>query len=207
MIKKQEKDSAGTGGKPDRPLNRWSEWLQAFTAGIAVVLSVSSLVRGPESFDWLTSRVSNDQARTRHELAGIREELKHLKLQLDAVAKSPARTGVTVELEDVSRAEKSLERKMQSIEEIILKDPAEALAIPMLRKDIERIQELNQAQLAALTADLERTYSLVIATLIALAVAVLTPALTNLLARRRERITATNEHVAQPPNPGPQADV
>src|SRR5436853_2908604 len=32
MIKKQEKDSAGTGGKPDRPLNRWSEWLQAFTA-------------------------------------------------------------------------------------------------------------------------------------------------------------------------------
>ncbi len=49
---------------------------------------------------------------------------------------------------------KDLKARFSNIESIIIKDPVKALEIPLLRMDIERIQELNQSQIAALKQDL-----------------------------------------------------
>ena len=55
---------------------------------------------------------------------------------------------------------KQIDREVSALQDAILKDPAKALEMPLLRRDIESNQLANQAALVAVREELDRQYDL-----------------------------------------------
>ena len=53
-----------------------------------------------------------------------------------------------------------------------------------MRKDMEAIKDMNQLSTAGLRQDLERAYSLLVGTMVALAIAVLAPLISNIFGKK-----------------------
>lgn len=188
-------------------LRRNINFLQVLLTSVVLGLLIGSI------YDvWSISKrwgLSEDpiEARLRRlelENAGLIKANDALRKQVAALEKAPASNeNPQAQLNVLATSIQSLDKRFSEIERAILQDPAKALQLPILRKDLEKTQELTVAQTAALRQDIERTYSLITGTMIALALAVLAPALSNLSRRGQVPIDQDNKEA---PNPAARAD-
>lgn len=55
---------------------------------------------------------------------------------------------------------RQVDQEVSALQDAILRDPAKALEVPLLRRDIESSQLANQAALATVRQDIDRQYDL-----------------------------------------------
>lgn len=79
-----------------------------------------------------------------------------------------------------------LDMRLERIEKAIIRDPDGALAIPMLRRDIDNLKEANGQAIVAIKESVDQIYDLTKWLIGALSAGVLSLAVTNFLTRRKE---------------------
>jgi hypothetical protein len=110
----------------------------------------------------------------------IKDEQKRLNERIDALSKVTNQTALSAEVTDIKSSVDDLNTRFSKVEGILIQNPQEAVAIPLLRKDLDNLSSKTDLQIALLQQDADRSYNLVLVTIVALAIAVLAPALGNI---------------------------
>lgn len=162
-----------------------SEILQASLAGIAGLISFFAAIGSIFHDAGLNSdpvQQNGNIQQIETEIAQVIAEVKDLESQLGQLSEIPEESRVASEIANLNKSLDQIETRFSKIENIIVQDPSESLEIPLLQNDIQNIKEFNQSQIDTMREDIERAYTIILGTLIVLALSVLAPALTNLFA-------------------------
>lgn len=166
-----------------------SEIIQVALAGAAALMS---LIAGLSTV-FYDARLNPEATKDENvqqigaEINQVREEVADLKNQIGKLSEIPEESRIASQLTNLNQSLDQLEVRFSKIENIIVKDPSESLEIPLIQNDIENIKEVNQSQIEIMRQDIERAYTIILGTLIVLALSVLAPALINLIPNFKER--------------------
>ncbi|HEY0069149.1 MAG TPA: hypothetical protein VGE04_04185 [Chloroflexia bacterium] len=162
---------------------------------VALGALLIALIANPSSdlnpFDSDLSRTAQRQqiASLRSDLIRMESDLAHLSEEVNALSRVPEDVSVAAQLGSLNSSLDNLHERFTRIESIIIADPAKALELPLIRKDIDSIREVNQSEAAAIRQDIERSYTLIIGTILTLALAVLATAFSNITKKGKEKDT------------------
>ena len=87
-------------------------------------------------------------------------EVNSIKSHLSNITKLPPNTELSVEINETRTKVTSLESNIKALESAILADPTKALAVPLLRKDLENTREKFSTEIAQAKLEIERIYDL-----------------------------------------------
>ncbi|MFB0519025.1 MAG: hypothetical protein ACETWC_07055 [Acidobacteriota bacterium] len=120
-------------------------------------------------------RIHSTQARMDSVLIKFEKSLMETRLdieliqeQLRAPASIPKDTEVALKLSELRTELNQLISKVSNFEELIIENPLKVLEIPILRKDIDNIQENYRENLRYIRDDISRVYSLNIALMVSI---------------------------------------
>jgi len=199
----------GSEGTTSRS-TKWWDWVQMAAAFSALALTTGLLVRNPMSLvDELRHFAGAPQEpRLEAEISVLRHHLNALDGRVEGLSEPAPESAIASKVSEIETRQRALSERLEGIEKLIVASPEESLAIPMMRKDIERIEELNSVRLGAFSDEIERTYNLVITFLAALGVSVWAPALGRILRRSSEEPleAGSNGPKREPPNQPAGAD-
>jgi len=119
-------------------------------------------------------------------LSSIEGQINDLGGKIEGLSRLTDESKASAQLASVQSSLEGLQGRFTKIEGLIVQDPSKALEIPLLRKDLEGIKESTQITIGGLRQDLERAYTLLVGTMVALAIAVFAPAISNLFAKKEE---------------------
>jgi hypothetical protein len=114
------------------------------------------------------------------EIIAIKQEQIRLTEQINALSLTAPENSLTTDVIGIKNSVSNIDERLTKIEEIIIQDPQKSLEVPLLRKDLENISTTTTFQISAIRQDVERSYNLILVTLVALAVAVFAPSLGNI---------------------------
>jgi len=156
------------------------------TATVSVLLAVPLAWKKPESLG-LPAAVQQAQA-TQAQIDLIKAEVVSLPLAVSAVqsaasaASGAQLTGsVASELNQVQASVQGFTSRLQKIENAILANPAKALEIPLIQRDIESLRSSQATALSAMKDGVDRLYDINKWLLGAMAVSIVTLAISNFL--------------------------
>jgi len=92
--------------------------------------------------------------------AAQRARIDALSNYVDTVSRTGSPNATTAGIAQLQARVVTVEHKQAEIEKVILASPASALAIPMLRKDLDNVRDRSAADLAANNAAIDRIYDL-----------------------------------------------
>lgn len=121
----------------------------------------------------------------------LREELKALQSDIRNVAALPKDMKLALQLQQTQKAIKSISSRQEKLEEVILANPTRALQIPLLQRDLENLRAAQQANLVAVKGDVDRIYDLNKWLLGAMAISIVTLALSNFLKGKEPKVQST----------------
>lgn len=113
-------------------------------------------------------------------------ELEVLREQVDALASVPQDAAVAAQIGRVDQSLSDAIGRLSRLEEAILADPAKALQVPLLSNQVSGLEESTEAALVAQRESTDRVYDLLKVSILALAIGVLTLAVSNALRARKE---------------------
>lgn len=113
-------------------------------------------------------------------------ELEKINSQVKVLSQAPDETKFAAQVSGLNNSVNSLQERFTKIEALLVQDPTKALEVPLMRKDMETLKESNQTAFANLRQDIDRTFNLLLVSILALAVAILAPALSNLIGRKEK---------------------
>lgn len=90
----------------------------------------------------------------------MEERTSALEERVDVLSQIPDEAKVASKLSEIERRSQELDIRMESLEVAILQDPSKALAIPLLRKEIDHLQETQEADVQAMREEIARIYDL-----------------------------------------------
>lgn len=114
------------------------------------------------------------------------EQIKMLQIELSNQIKSA--NPATAEMAKLSAEVNSLQDQVKALNEAIVESPEKALAVPLLRKDLENMKENSQKDLSTTQLEIERVYDQnrwFIGLVFSMAVGLLTLAVSNILQLKR----------------------
>ena len=117
------------------------------------------------------------------------KELKDIKVSLNELNSSINQTNgsdTSQVSEQTAKDLAELNSKVVDLESVILKDPVEALEIPLLKRDLESIKEIHSSDILALQQSIQQTTNFTIAILITMGISVLSMALGSALRNRSD---------------------
>ncbi|UXL41041.1 hypothetical protein N7D90_24595 (plasmid) [Pseudomonas fragi] len=115
------------------------------------------------------------------ETAKLKEELRSIKTDLKNVTALPPASKLAIQLQQTQSAIKQLASRQEKLEQVILANPAKALEIPLLQRDLENVKAAHQANLIAVKEGVDRIYDLNKWLLGAMAISIMTLAISNFL--------------------------
>ena len=174
-------------------LERFTSWASVIAGIIALMITSLSLLdlrtnaglspsNGTEAELAMKAQIENINS----EIMSIKQEQAKLIEQINALSQPTSETALTRDITNLRSSVNDVDERLAKIEGIIVQDPQEALEVPFLRKDLENVSSTTELQISDLRQDVERSYNLMLVTIVALAVAVLAPALSNLFRKNRE---------------------
>ena len=122
-----------------------------------------------------------------NELSAIKHNLVETNEQIKSLSEIPEQTKMTSQLGSISSSVNQIQDKIIRLEQVIIQDPIKALEIPLLRKDLDNQKALNQAEIAAIRQEVERTYNLLIGSVVGIGLAVITSVVTNLFKKEKAK--------------------
>ncbi|TKD37244.1 hypothetical protein [Azotobacter chroococcum] len=124
------------------------------------------------------------------EVSKLREQITTLRSETAKITQIPDEAKLGVRLGELNQLVKSLDERLQKLETAILSNPAKALEIPLLQRDLENLRQSQQANLTAVKEGVDRLYDINKWLLGAMAISIITLALSNFL---RSRPTEVNQ--------------
>jgi hypothetical protein len=125
----------------------------------------------------ITQLIAVQETKLQH----ILSKLKELEQHISSLSNIPKEDALYIELQKVSNSVGDLNSREAKIESVILENPAKALEMPLLRRDLDNVKESQQAALVNLKDSVDRIYDLNKWLLGAMAVSIVTLAAGNLL--------------------------
>jgi hypothetical protein len=169
-----------------------SSWTSLLAGVLASVVAFSAFFLDKKQSDlgsWKVIGSAGDPALLKQyasEVSALRTELKEMRSRLDTLSKLPEHSKTGAELAKLSRMMSEMQSKQAKIEQAILSNPAKALEIPLMQRDLESLRSSQQASAVALKDAVDRVYDLNKWLLGAMAVSVLSLALGTFLRRKPE---------------------
>lgn len=113
-------------------------------------------------------------------------DIAKLRQGQEALLRQPSSDPAAVQLRLVNERLQTVEQRQVRIERAILNDPAKALEVPLLRRDIESVREANTQSLAAVRQSVDQVYDLSKWLLGALVIGILSLAISNFLTKKSD---------------------
>lgn len=151
-------------------------------AGLVVVLYRPSSEIGTSKFqvETLEKQLTATQQAMDRSLA-LQEELQSIKADIRNISKLSSNEKLAFQMSQVQRDIQQITQRQQKLENAILTSPSKALEIPLLQRDIENIKSLQKENIIAIKEGIDRVYDLNKWLLGAMAVSVVTLAVSNFL--------------------------
>lgn len=162
-------------------------------SGLLVFVSVGMLaavaVQSLSLYFWDTARdpdpIVTQLRRQTAQISSLRAEVGRLQAEVQALRKTPDRSSMGAQVASLAVTASDLRMRQQRLEVAIMDDPARALQVPLIRRDLDNLIAQQVQQGEAQRRDVERLYQLVIGLFAALAVSVLAPGLLGAWMTRR----------------------
>jgi hypothetical protein len=150
--------------------------------GMALILSslLGNLIAPPGINPVATQLRQHTNALTR-----LDAEVARLRTEIQALRSAPDRTSIGAQVASLDVAITDLRQRQGRLEAAIMEDPARALQVPLLRRDLDNLVAQQVQQMETQRRDVERLYQLLIGLFAALAVSILGPGLVD---RWKERV-------------------
>jgi hypothetical protein len=167
---------------------KFTEWTVVLAGTLSVIVGAFSVIP-----DW--QRIFTAPRHEEAESVPIRAELDALKRELISVKRDQGSLltslrGAAPETRLLADRLRLVEQREHKLEQIILSDPAKALELPLLKRDIDNVRESNAQALEAVRRSVEQTYDLSKWLLGALALGVLSLAVNSFLSKRSKGLVA-----------------
>jgi hypothetical protein len=173
----------GAGGssdeqKPGNPQFLWLRDIFVF-AGVMVTLTFGFAALGgvfglfSESPDLVATQFRQHTV----QITALRAEVGRLQAELQALRSTPDRSSMGAQVASLAVTTADLRARQQRLEGAIMDDPARALQVPLLRRDLDNLIAQQVQQVEAQRRDVERLYQLLIGLFAALAVSIVGPGL------------------------------
>jgi hypothetical protein len=114
-------------------------------------------------------------------IASLGSDLNALRQHISSISNIPKEDALNIELQKLGSSFKDLNSREAKLETVILENPAKALEMPLLRRDLDNVKDVQQAALVNLKDSVDRIYDLNKWLLGAMAVSIVTLATGNLL--------------------------
>ncbi|QDK80889.1 hypothetical protein EXU85_20640 [Spirosoma sp. KCTC 42546] len=146
---------------------------------ITILAILASLTSG--SFRLVDTQLEN--ARTQKFLDGVKKELsdtrndiRYLRLEMKSLEeiKDSKLLATAFANYRIKEAHDSLNKRFSKIEYLLNQDIEKSLEIPILRKDLEHFNEINESEISHIKSDIDKTNTLILSSLFAIAVGVFT---------------------------------
>lgn len=177
-----------------------SEWLSRFKSEwLAILGALMSVVAAILSFGLFSffekpiSPLPSDQPTSipvDQRLQEITQRIDQLAAQLESLAKMPPEANANIKLQAMDTTLTDLKTRQSKIEEVILSNPAKAIELPLLRKDLDSLKDAQQQGVTAIKQGVDQVYDLNKWLLGAMAVSIVTLAISNLI-KSREKENST----------------
>lgn len=128
-----------------------------------------------------TSNASEVRKELTLEIEGLRAQIKTLTQDTQKLVQLPPDAKLAIQLTQLQDSVRLLSERLEKIEAAILANPAKALEIPLLQRDVENLRSTQQSNLVAVKEGVDRLYDINKWLLGAMAVSVITLALSNFL--------------------------
>jgi hypothetical protein len=167
------------------------EWL-SIVAGTITALTVlatllvnwSSQTNGPT----LVNQYDVERyVRVQEKISVLEKDVASLRNQLQALSNVPDENKIAIQLKGMDTALTDLKARHAKLEDAILTNPAKAIEVPLLRKDLDNLKDSQQQNLLALQQGVDRIYDLNKWLLGAMAVSIITLAISNVLSGRKKK--------------------
>jgi hypothetical protein len=145
----------------------YAERLTVLATGVAVLGLIPGYIafrNAPESSSDALTEIARAAAREQRALRARIEvntrEVQRLRSELNSLNKPPSQGAMAAQVGNLTSRMDQMDEDLSALENAILRDPAKALEIPLLERDLENNQLANQAALAAVRQDIDRQYDL-----------------------------------------------
>jgi hypothetical protein len=118
------------------------------------------------------------------EISDLRREVARLRRDQQLVRSAIDEASVMLGGRVLSRRLQLLENRQANLERVILNDPAKALELPLLRRDLDNSREANAQSLVSVKASVDQVYDINKWLLGAMALSIIGLAVTNFLTRK-----------------------
>lgn len=145
----------------------WSNIVAGMASSMAVAITAamifglvfdeSKTLNNLELTDKIYS-IELDKERLIKEISRLESELLTVTSSLDAISKVPDEHGWKSEASKLAISIGKLSARLEALENAITEDPAKALAVPILRKDLDNTEESLKAELLQTKSEIDRMY-------------------------------------------------
>ena len=142
-------------------ISRSLSWFSAAIGAAALVVTMTyffSQERPVDRVDVTVHEVQAAVALIGHSVDKTRADIKAIQQQLEAITEVPDEVALNAELARTRGLAESLDERLMQLEAAILEDPQKAIALPLLRNDIERIRESYSTEIVNVRAEIDRVY-------------------------------------------------
>jgi hypothetical protein len=163
-------------------------WLSAVVAFIGVMVAAFTFFIGQTTteqsrklaaFDMITiSRSQQDRLDT------LNHKINEIEQLVSSFSNLPKEDAAYIELRKLEASVKDIASRQDRLEAAIMQDPTKAVAVPILRHDLDSLKDSQQASIAALKDSVDRIYDLSKWLLGAMAISIVTLAIVNLLKQK-----------------------
>jgi hypothetical protein len=163
----------------------FSDWLTIIGVIISGVVGAIAFLISSQSISPKTpvmdERVYRLFEKLNHDLEKLRENVVGVEGQLKNISNVPEQSQVAAQLKGIDTAVKDLQARQSKLEEVIISNPAKAIEVPLIRKDLDNLKESQQQNLLAIKQGIDQVYDLNKWLLGAMAISIITLAVSNFL--------------------------
>jgi hypothetical protein len=141
---------------------------------VALYITTSSSVR-LEPVNLRVEQVASVEVA--REVASLRAEVKAVQDSIQNARDLPKDTKLAIQLQQIQNALADVQTRQSKLEQAILTNPAKALEVPLLQRDLENLKTAQQANILAVKEGVDRVYDLNKWLLGAMAVSIVTLAI------------------------------
>jgi hypothetical protein len=184
-------------------LARWWDFIRAnpkealsiaaaiLTAAVSLFVGLGNFQRsdglGEKERQQLADRtvfLRDEYARLTAKFEQIAGQVKAIDERIKSLSSLPKEDALNMEIQGIKTSTAELTAKQAKIESVILENPLKALEMPLLRRDLEGVKQLQASAYDAVKKDVDRAYDINKWLLGTMAVSIVTLALSNLLKPR-----------------------
>jgi seryl-tRNA synthetase len=124
------------------------------SAIVALFLNTSSTPKMPDYIQPHIEKLNELSAQFNE----IREQQQKLENDIKFLSQVPVESKMAAQLSQIETLVKEIQTREAKLEQAILNDPAKAIEVPLMRRDLDSLKDKNQADLLAVRQEVDRVY-------------------------------------------------